>query len=303
MNKTVILIAGPTAVGKTALAVHLAKQLHTVVISADSRQCFRELNIGVVKPSVEELEAVQHYFINTHTIEENVTAATFETYALTICNQVFQSNDVVIVAGGTGLYIKAFLEGMDAIPVVEEHIRHQLNALYNTNGIEWLQHQLQQKDALYASEGEMQNPQRMLRALEVMESSGTSIIHFQQGTKKHRNFSVIKIGVDLPREELYNRINTRVDGMMKAGLLQEVEQLQHQQHLNALQTVGYRELFDYFTGVTTLEKATAKIKQNTRHYAKRQLTWFRRDEQMQWFHPSAISYIEEFIDQKKKSHI
>jgi tRNA dimethylallyltransferase len=302
MNKTVILIAGPTAVGKTALAIHLAKKLNTVVISADSRQCFRELNIGVAKPSVEELYAVQHYFINTHSVEENVTAASFENYALNICNEVFESSNVVIVAGGTGLYIKAFLEGMDAIPAVDESIRHQLTALYNTNGIEWLQQQLQQKDTLYAAEGEMQNPQRMLRALEVIESTGTSIVQFQKGNKKQRNFSVIKTGVDLPREELYNRINVRVDRMMETGLLKEAQQLQHLQHLNALQTVGYRELFDYFNGTTTLAQAIDKIKQNTRHYAKRQLTWFRRDEEMQWFHPSAVNDIEACIQQKIKSH-
>jgi tRNA dimethylallyltransferase len=298
MNKTVILIAGPTAVGKTALAIHLAKKLNTVVISADSRQCFRELNIGVAKPSVEELQAVQHYFINTHSVEENVTAASFENYALNVCNEVFESSNVVIVAGGTGLYIKALLEGMDAIPAVDENIRHQLTALYEANGIEWLQKQLHQKDPLYTAEGEMQNPQRMLRALEVIESTGISIVQFQKGNKKQRNFSILKIGMDLPREELYKRINIRVDAMMHAGLLKEAQQLQHLQHLNALQTVGYRELFDYFNGVTTLDKAIDKIKQNTRHYAKRQLTWFRRDEEMNWFHPSAINDIEAFIQKK-----
>lgn len=302
MNKTVILIAGPTAVGKTAIAVQLAKWLNTCILSADSRQCFKELNIGVAKPSDEELQQVKHYFINSHSVEETVTAATYEQYALEVCDEVFINNDIIIAVGGTGLYIKAFFEGMDAIPAVDENIRHQLTAIYNTNGIEWLQQQLEQKDPLYASEGEMQNPQRMLRALEVMEATGTSIVQYQKGNKKQRNFSVIKIGLDLPREELYNRINTRVDAMMKAGLLQEAAQLKHLQYLNALQTVGYRELFDYFNGTTTLDKAIDKIKQNSRHYAKRQLTWFRRDEEMNWFQPSAINEIKAFIQQKIKSH-
>ena len=302
MNKTVILIAGPTAAGKTALAIELARWLNTCILSADSRQCFRELNIGVAKPTVEELQLVNHYFINSNSIDETVTAASYEQYALEVSDEVFINNDTLIVVGGTGLYIKAFLEGMDMIPAVDESIRNQLTALYNTNGFEWLQQQLMQKDPLYAAEGEMQNPQRMLRALEVMEASGTSIVRYQKGNKKQRNFSVIKIGADLPREELYNRINARVDAMMKEGLLQEAEQLQHQQHLNALQTVGYRELFDYFNGVITLDKAIDKIKQNTRHYAKRQLTWFKRDEEIHWFYPLAINEIKEFIQQKIKSH-
>lgn len=302
MNKTVILIAGPTAAGKTALAIELARWLNTCILSADSRQCFRELNIGVAKPTVEELQLVNHYFINSNSIDETVTAASYEQYALEVSDEVFINNDKLIVVGGTGLYIKAFLEGMDMIPTVDESIRNQLTALYNTNGFEWLQQQLMQKDPLYAAEGEMQNPQRMLRALEVMEESGTSIVRYQKGNKKQRNFSVIKIGADLPREELYNRINARVDAMMKEGLLQEAEQLQHQQHLNALQTVGYRELFDYFNGVITLDKAIDKIKQNTRHYAKRQLTWFKRDEEIHWFYPLAINEIKEFIQQKIKSH-
>lgn len=295
MNKTVILIAGPTAAGKTALAINIAKQFDTSIISADSRQCFRELNIGVAKPPVEELQTVPHYFINTHSVHEQVTAASFETYALEITEKLFQTKDVIVMAGGTGLYIKAFLEGMDEIPAVDEAVRNQLTALYAANGMDWLQRQLQQQDPLFAAEGEMQNPQRMLRALEVMETTGKSIIHYQKGAKKKRDFEVIKIGLDLPRQELYDRINYRVDVMMRQGLFEEVRNLLPLQHLNALQTVGYRELFDHFNGQTSLEQAINKIKQNTRHYAKRQLTWFKRDEAMQWFHPYAVKEIMEYI--------
>jgi tRNA dimethylallyltransferase len=298
MNKTVIVIAGPTAAGKTALAINLAKQFDTSIISADSRQCFRELNIGVAKPSVEELQAVPHYFINTHSVHEQVTAASFETYALEVAEKLFQTKDVIVMAGGTGLYIKAFLEGMDEIPAVDDAVRHQLTALYEANGIDWLKEQLIQKDPLFAAEGEMLNPQRMLRALEVMEATGKSIIHYQKGAKKKRDFEVIKIGLDLSRQELYDRINHRVDGMMQHGLLKEARSLLPLQHLNALQTVGYRELFDHFNRQTFLEQAIHKIKQNTRHYAKRQLTWFKRDEAMQWFHPKANDEVMRFIQSK-----
>jgi tRNA dimethylallyltransferase len=300
MNKTVILIAGPTAIGKTALAMNIAKRFDTSVISVDSRQCFRELNIGVAKPSVEQLQAIPHYFINTHSVHEQVTAASFEIYALEITDKLFQTKDLAVMAGGTGLYIKAFLQGMDEIPAIDEAVRHQLTALYEANGMDWLQIQLQQQDPLFAAEGEMQNPQRMLRALEVMETTGKSIIHYQKGAKKKRDFEVIKIGLDLPRRELYDRINFRVDVMIQHGLLEEARSLLPLQHLNALQTVGYRELFDHFNGQTSLEQAINKIKQNTRHYAKRQLTWFKRDEAMQWFHPNANDEVMRYIQSQIK---
>jgi tRNA dimethylallyltransferase len=301
MNKTIILIAGPTAVGKTALAISIARKFQTSVISADSRQCFNELNIGVAKPSLDELNVVQHYFINTHSVHDDVTAASFEIYALSVAETLFQTTNVIVMAGGTGLYIKAFLEGMDEIPAVDEIIRHQLTALYNAHGTEWLQQQLKEKDPLFAAEGEMQNPQRMLRALEVIEATGTSIIQFRKGTKKQRNFNVIKIGLELPRDELYNRINKRVDVMMQQGLLEEAKAFVHLQYLNALQTVGYRELFSHFNGECSLTEAVSKIKQHTRHYAKRQLTWFKRDEDMKWFHPHETEAITNHIQQQIKS--
>lgn len=296
MNKTVILIAGPTAVGKTAVAIQLAKHFNTEIISADSRQCFREITIGVAKPSTTELTEVKHHFINTHSIHETVTAASYEKYALEKVVELFQQHDVVVMVGGTGLYIKAFCEGMDEIPAVDETLRQELQQNYQQHGLEWLQQQLQQHDPLFAEKGELQNPQRMLRALEVVRSTGASILSFRKGERQQRNFNIIKIGLDLPREELYQRINHRVDVMMDEGLLQEAKDVYALRHLNALQTVGYRELFDFFEGNVSLEKATDKIKQNSRHYAKRQLTWFKRDETMQWFHPSKQTEIVQYIE-------
>lgn len=298
MKKTVLLIAGPTAVGKTALAIQLAKQFHTEIISADSRQCYKEITIGVAKPSAEELQEVKHHFINSHSIHENLNAASFEEYALKAAEEIFQQQYLAVMVGGTGLYIKAFCEGMDEIPAVDETIRKQLQDNYQQQGIEWLQQQLQTHDPLFAKEGEMQNPQRMLRALEVVLSTGQSIFQFRKGEKQKRNFNIIKIGLDLPREELYQRINHRVDIMMENGLLDEAKSVYPLRHLNALQTVGYRELFDFFDGNSTLEQAIDKIKQNSRHYAKRQLTWFKRDAEMKWFHPANTSQIQDYILQR-----
>ena len=301
MNKTVILIAGPTAVGKTAVAIQLAKHFQTEIISADSRQCFNEISIGVAKPSAEELKEVKHSFINSHSIHETVTAASYEKYALDAVAEIFQRHDIAVMVGGTGLYIKAFCEGMDEIPAVDETLRNELQQQYQQHGLEWLQQQLQQHDPLFAQKGEMQNPQRMLRALEVVRSTGESILAFRKGEKQQRNFNIIKIGLDLPREELYQRINHRVDAMMADGLLQEAREVYPLRELNALQTVGYRELFDHFDGNSSLEKAVDKIKQNSRHYAKRQLTWFKRDEAMKWFHPSHLQEIILYISEQIKN--
>ncbi len=298
MKKTVLLIAGPTAVGKTALAIQLAKKFHTEIISADSRQCYKEITIGVAKPSAEELQEVTHHFINSHSIHDHLNAASFEAYALKAAAEIFQQHELAVMVGGTGLYIKAFCEGMDVIPAVDETIRKQLQDNYQQQGIEWLQQQLQIHDPLFATEGEMQNPQRMLRALEVVLSTGQSILQFRKGEKQQRDFNIIKIGLDLPREELYQRINHRVDVMMENGLLKEVKSVYPLRYLNALQTVGYRELFDFFDGNSTLEKAIEKIKQNSRHYAKRQVTWFKGDEEMRWFHAANASQMQDYILQQ-----
>lgn len=284
-GKTVIIIAGPTAVGKTAVAVELARNLQTEIISADSRQCYRELKIGVARPSEEELQLVPHHFIASHSIHEKLDAAVFESYALQKAAQIFQHHDYVVMVGGTGLYIRAFCEGMDAIPAIPEAIRNEINQAYAQHGLSWLQQQVQQLDPQFYREGEIRNPRRLMRALEVFRATGKSILSFRKGEAADRPFQTIKFAMDIPREQLHRHINNRADRMMEAGLLAEVESLVPYQHLNALQTVGYKELFDYLNGQCTKADAVAAIKTNTRQYAKRQLTWFRKDTSYTWLAP------------------
>lgn len=290
-KKKVIIICGPTAVGKTAIAIHLARHFQTEIISADSRQCFRELNIGVARPSKQELESLTHHFIASHSIQENFTAADFETYAIGKTTELFKRLDTIVMAGGTGLYIKAFCEGLDEIPEVDPAIREQIINSYEEKGLHWLQDEVRLKDPVYFATGEIRNPQRMMRALEVVIATGQSILSFRKREKAARDFNIIKIGLELPREELNNRINNRVDRMIEAGLLAEARQWLPYANLNALQTVGYTELFDYLHGKISFEEAVEQIKAHTRQYAKRQMTWFRRDEQINWFHPSDFSQI------------
>lgn len=287
-QKSVIIICGPTAAGKTAVAIELAKHFQTEIISADSRQCFQELNIGVARPSAEELKAIPHHFIASHSIMEEVTAITFEQYALQKVNELFKQDKVVVMEGGTGLYIKAFCEGLDEVPEPKPEIRNRIIEKYKQNGLSWLQNEIKEKDPEFYAAGEVQNPQRMMRALEVVESAGKSILSYQKGEKTQRHFNIIKIGIEVPREELNRRIDARVDAMMEKGLLEEVEALLPYRNLNALQTVGYAELFDYLDGVTTMEQAVAAIKTHTRQYAKRQMTWFKKDGSIKWFSPAAI---------------
>lgn len=290
-NKTVIVIAGPTAVGKTSVAIRLAEHFKTAIISADSRQCFKELNIGVARPSEEELQTVKHYFIASHSIQDEVTAVDFEKYALQKTAELFKVHNVIVMVGGTGLYIKAFCEGMDIIPAVDPVIRDRIIKEFEAKGIEWLQQQIQEKDADFFAVGEIQNPQRMMRALEVVESTGQSILSFRKGEKAERDFNIIKIGLELPKEELHRNIHNRIDGMMEAGQLEEVKQLVQYKNLNALKTVGYAELFEHLEGKASLADAVERIKINTRQYAKRQMTWFKKDMEMEWFHPSQVKEI------------
>lgn len=267
------------------MALELASHYSTKIISADSRQCFRELNIGVAKPTPSELTSVHHYFINSHSIHDTVNAAVFEKYALEKVQEIFTDRDIAIMVGGTGLYIKTFCEGIDAVPVILPGIREKITTEYEEAGLEWLQQEVQNNDPLYFSKGEIQNPQRLMRALEVKLSTGKSIVEFQTKTKALRDFEIIKIGLELPRAELYQRINERVDAMIKEGLPEEAKNLEIFQHLNALQTVGYKELFDHFSGKIKMEDAISAIKINTRHYAKRQMTWFKKDESVKWCEP------------------
>lgn len=296
--------------GKTAAAIQLARSLHTDIISADSRQCFKELTIGVAKPSPEELQTVHHYFINTHSIHEEVNAALFEELALEWTQDIFRKQmsgattgspdaaiaspattaeprssiacPAAVMVGGTGLYIKAFCEGLDEIPATRPGIREEILALYEISGIEVLRQQVKAEDPDFYQTGEIHNPQRLMRALEVVRSTGHSILSFRSRKKKQRPFHIEKIGLHLPKELLHQRINDRVDQMMQQGLLEEVKSLLPYRDANALQTVGYREIFDYLDGSCSLDEAVDAIKKNTRHYAKRQMTWFRKDSAIKW---------------------
>ena len=286
MKKTCIIIVGPTAVGKTALAIEVATHFQTSIISADSRQCFRELNIGVAKPSTEQLSLVKHDFINSHSIQDDVNASVFEQYALEKIQAIFKTNDIAVMVGGTGLYVKTFCYGLDEVPVVDPSIREKVVADYEWEGLHWLQQEVKKRDPLFYEQGETKNPQRLMRALEVKLSTGRSIIEFRTQQKKKRDFNIITIGLEVPKEQLHTNINRRVDAMMKQGLLQEVRALEPFKKLNALQTVGYRELFGHLVGDISLEDAVEIIKINTRQYAKRQMTWFKKDGEVKWCEPA-----------------
>jgi len=281
-QKTVIIICGPTAVGKTSASIALAKYFHTEIISADSRQCFKELNIGVARPSDEELKEVPHHFIASNSIKENINAAFFEKFALQKAVELLRNYDIIIMVGGTGLYIKAFCEGLDEIPPIDEAIRKNIIKDYELHGLPWLQEQVRIKDPEFYKVGEIQNPQRSMRALEVVEATGQSILSFRKNKKTERSFNIIKIGLDLPKEELHKNINSRVDKMLQDGLIEEVSLLKGYRDVNALQTVGYSEIFEHLDGKITLATAIEEIKKNTRQYAKRQMTWFKKDKEINW---------------------
>ena len=281
-------MVGPTAVGKTSFAIALAKALGTEIISADARQCYKEMNIGVARPSPDELKAVPHHFIASHSVNENINASFYENWALEKLENLFTRNEAVVMVGGTGLYIKAFCEGLDLIPAIDAEIRENIIAQYEKLGLRWLQKEVSVKDPQYWEKGEQKNPQRLMRALEVMLGTGSSITSFQNKKAVERPFKIVKIGLELPREELYERINARVLNMVEEGLEKEVKSLESYAHLNALQTVGYSEWKDYFDGKISKEKVIENIQQNTRHYAKRQMTWFKRDPAITWFNASTV---------------
>lgn len=289
------IIAGPTAVGKTATAIQMAQRLGTSIISADSRQCYREMTIGTAKPSREEQAAVPHYFINSHSVTEHLSTADFERLALGYLDDIFKTTNSAVVCGGTGLYIKSLCEGIDEMPEVDKVIEQQVNEQYKEQGIEWLQQALQLEDLDFYNTGEVQNPVRMLRALIFKRSTGSSITQYRTGVKKERPFNIVKVALELPREVLYDRINRRVDIMMADGLLKEAEALYDMRHIKNLQTVGYSELFEYMDGNCTLPEAINKIKQHSRNYAKRQLTWFRKDKEFMWMNPNDEGILDKII--------
>ncbi|MFD0939466.1 tRNA (adenosine(37)-N6)-dimethylallyltransferase MiaA [Pedobacter boryungensis] len=299
-QKTLIVVVGPTAIGKTALAIELAKFYHSEIISADSRQFFKEMNIGTAKPSKEELAIAPHHFIDSHSIETLFSTGDFEVQALQLIQELFKKHNILILVGGSGLYIDAICKGLDDLPEIDLTIREKLNKKLADEGIEAIRMQLQELDPEYFAKVDQSNPQRMIRGLEVVLSTGQKLSSFLTANKKERPFNIIKIGLNTDRALLYERINHRVDLMMEAGQLAEVEGLFPYRQYNALNTVGYSELFDYLDGKIELSSAVAMIKQNTRRFAKRQLTWFRRDENTTWFEPHQVQEVIQLIEDKLK---
>ena len=283
MTKYLISIVGPTAIGKTALSIKLAQHFNTEIISADSRQFFKEMSIGTAVPSSSELAAAPHHFIQHKSVTSDYNVGTFEKDAMTCLNTLFQKHDIVIMVGGSGLYIKAVTEGLDDFPEIDASVRHKLNERLKNEGLESLQEQLKTLDPQAYKSIAIDNPHRVIRALEVSIGSGKPYTSFLGAKRSERPFKTISIGLSAAREIIYDRINQRVDQMMADGLLDEVKQLENQKHLNALNTVGYKELFKYLNDEWELDFAISEIKKNTRRFAKRQLTWFKKDSSINWF--------------------
>jgi tRNA dimethylallyltransferase len=298
MSKLLIVIVGPTASGKTALSVRLAQLFNTEIVSADSRQIYKELSIGTAKPSNEEMGGVVHHFINSHSIEEDYSIGKYERDTLVLLEKLFEKKEAVILTGGSGLYVKVVCEGMDEVPDSDPLLREELNLRYNESGIEVLLDELEKIDPEYYGQVDKSNPQRVIRALEVFWSTGTPFSQFRTGTKKVRPFSIIKVGLKWDRQELYDRIDQRMDEMIKAGLFEEVQSLISFKEKNALQTVGYKEIFDFLEGQYDKEEAIRLLKRNSRRYAKRQMTWFNKDKEVIWFHPREEEKIVEYIKSK-----
>lgn len=294
-SKSLIVICGPTAVGKTNLAIQLAKELKTEIISADSRQLYREIPIGTAQPTTDELKEVKHHFIADRSISEDYNAGKFERDALELLETLFQKHDRVICCGGTGLYIKALSEGLDDVPKADEAVRLKLTERLKDEGLDSLQNELKQLDPIHFERMDSQNPQRVIRALEVCISSGKPFSSFHEEGRKKRSFNIKKIGLEMQREELNQRINNRVDVMLSNNWLEEAKSVYSDRHVNALNTVGYKELFAHLSGEMTLEEATEKIKVNTRRFAKRQMTWFKKDEEIHWIENGTIESLRTYL--------
>jgi len=299
--KTLIVVTGPTAVGKTALAIELAELFSTEILSADSRQFYREMTIGTAKPTAAEQKQVIHHFIDFLPVTESYTAGQFSHDATALTERLFESLDVLILAGGSGLYVDAVCRGFDELPPADEAVRNQLKTVLQEEGLAGLQKRLLTTDPVYYRKVDLGNPQRLMRALEIGLSTGMPYSTFLKGRSNPRPWRIIKIGLNLDREELYQRINQRVDRMMEEGLLKEAGHLLPYRHLNALQTVGYKELFEYLDKKTSLGKAVELIKQHSRNFAKRQLTWFKKDPDITWFEPGDTQKVADFIKNVMRS--
>lgn len=297
-DKTLIVIVGPTGSGKTDLAVTLAEHFGAPVLSTDSRQIYRGLPIGTAQPDAGQLRRAEHHFIATHSLEEDFNCGAYEQAALALLDKLFAEHDTVIAVGGSGLYVKALCDGLDALPEADTALRGELSRRLREEGLDALAEQLRQLDPEYYRQVDTKNPARVLRALEVCLTTGKPYSTLRTGVKQERPFRIVMIGTELDREELYSRIDRRVDMMMEAGLEQEARAVYPLRHLNSLQTVGYRELFEYFDGKISREEAVELIKRNTRRYAKRQLTWFRRDSRIAWFAPTHLEEILHHIGEQ-----
>ncbi|MEI8047148.1 MAG: tRNA (adenosine(37)-N6)-dimethylallyltransferase MiaA [Bacteroidota bacterium] len=294
-DKFLVVIAGPTAVGKTDVAISLAKEWQTEIISADSRQFYSEMSIGTAKPDSQQLNEVKHHFIGQLSIHDYYNVSKFETESLQLLQKLFEKHDLVFMVGGSGLYIDAVCKGIDDFPDPEPELRAYLKGIYMDDGIGKLQEMLLHLDPEYYATVDINNPNRLLRALEVCHTTGKKFSEQRSNSSKNRDFRIIKIGLTLPRPELFSRIESRVDQMVENGLVKEVENLLPFRHLNALKTVGYKEIFEYLNSEITLQQAIVNIKTNTRRYAKRQLTWFNRTDEYKWFEPSQIKEITNYL--------
>lgn len=297
-QKNLIILFGPTGVGKTDISIEIAQQFNSEIFSCDSRQIYKELNIGVAKPDPEQLNLVRHNFIDFVSVHEHYSIYQYEADSIKELNKYFQTKNTALMVGGSGLYIDAVINGVDEMPDPDPEIRKNLNDLYKENGLEALRFELKKHDPIYYEQVDLKNPQRIIRALEMYYLTGKPFSDFRTKNNPKRNFNIIKIGIDLDREKLYQRINNRVDKMISDGLVQEVYDLYHIKNLTALKTIGYRELFDYIDKKCSLDEAIELIKKNTRNYAKRQLTWFRRYSDTQWFRPEQKIELLNFLIDK-----
>ncbi len=293
--KTLIVITGPTAVGKTALCLDVARHFAVPVINADSRQIYRELNIGTAAPTEEQLRQVRHYFVGTLPLDQYYSASVYEQQVMSLLDELFQESDYALMSGGSMMYIDAVCNGIDDIPTVDDATRARLKQRLTDEGLEKLVEELRLMDPDHYAIVDRQNPRRVLHALEICHMTGRTYTSYRKSERKQRPFRIVKIGLNRPREELYNRINQRVDQMMEQGLLEEARQLYPRRELNALNTVGYKEMFAYLDGTWSLSEAVERMKGNTRRYARKQLTWFKRDPEVSWFTPDDKTEIINFI--------
>jgi tRNA dimethylallyltransferase len=303
MKKYVVIILGPTAIGKTSLSISIANHYKTEIISADSRQIFKELSIGTAIPDSQQLNTVKHHMVQNHSIHEYYNASNFEIEALECCNSIFAKKEIIVMTGGSMLYIDTFCNGIDDLPTIDPEIRQNVINTFEQEGIESIRHELKKIDPEYYQLVDLKNYKRILHALEVYYMTGKKYSSFRRNTKKERDFDIIKIGLNMDRKSLHARINNRVDKMMNDGLLQEARNLIDFKHLNSLNTVGYKELFDFFDEKISLNEAIDLIKRNTRRYARKQLTWFNRDTDICWFSPDQIEEIIQYIDSRVFSNV